>query len=103
MSEFAVYIIVRRDLKMRRGKEIAQGIHAMAQLGYVPGLPLIVLRAETLDEILSIIDEAADAGVPTAFTRDAGKTEVPSGTLTAAAIGPVEKGRLLGLKGAQLY
>lgn len=103
MSEQAVYVVIRRDLKMRRGKEIAQGIHAVAKLGYVPGLPLIVLQAANLFELAGMIGEAQDRGVPTAYTNDAGHTEVEPGTITAAAIGPVAKGRLSLLAAAPLY
>lgn len=45
MGEEAVYVVIRRDLKMRRGKEIAQGVHAVARLGYVEGAPLVVVQA----------------------------------------------------------
>jgi len=103
VSEDAVYVIVRRDLKMRRGKEIAQGVHAVAKLGYVQGAPLVVLQAENLLELVILANEASASDVPVAMTRDAGKTEVDPGTVTAAAIGPVAKGRLPLLSAAKLY
>lgn len=103
MSEKAVYIVIRRDLKMRRGKEIAQGVHAMARLGYVEGAPLIVLQARDDDHMADILHEASMAHVNCAITQDAGRTEVEPGTRTAAAIGPVEKGRLPLLSAAELY
>ena len=103
MSETAVYVVIRRDLKMRRGKEIAQGIHAVAKLGYVQGVPLIVLQVENLLELAILMTEASSAGVSTVATRDAGRTEVEPGTITAAAIGPVVKGRLPMLSATKLY
>ena len=103
MSETAMYVVVRRDLKMRRGKEIAQGIHAMARLGYVAGLPLVVLRAESEQHLGEIVAEATGAGISWAWTTDAGLTEVAPGTITAAAIGPVAKGALSLLAAAELY
>lgn len=103
MSEAAVYVAIRRDLKMRRGKEIAQGIHAVAKLGYVEGAPLVVLQVPNGIAMSALATEAGQAGVPYAVTRDAGRTEVPSGTMTAIAIGPVEKGRLAKLSAAELY
>jgi peptidyl-tRNA hydrolase len=101
--EEAVYVAIRRDLKMRRGKEIAQGIHAVAKLGYVEGAPLVVVQVADGIALSALITEAAQAGVPYAATRDAGRTEVAPRTMTAAAFGPVPKGKLAGLAAAELY
>lgn len=101
--EQAVYVAIRRDLKMRRGKEIAQGVHAVAKLGYVEGAPLVVVQVADAVALSGLLAEAAGAGVSYAVTRDAGRTEVKAGTMTAAAIGPVEKGRLAKLSAAELY
>lgn len=101
--EKAVYVGIRRDLKMRRGKEIAQGVHAVAKLGYVEGAPLIVVQVADGIAMSALATEASGAGVPYAVTRDAGRTEVAAGTMTAIAIGPVEKGRLKRLAEATLY
>lgn len=103
MTEQAVYVAIRRDLKMRRGKEIAQGIHAVAKLGYVEGAPLIVVQVADGIAMSALATEAAGAGIGYAVTRDAGRTEVAPGTMTAMAIGPVEKGRLPKLSAAELY
>lgn len=103
MSEQAVYVAIRRDLKMRRGKEVAQGIHAVAKLGYVVGAPLVVVQVEDFDRMCELSYEAETSGVPWAVTQDAGRTEVPSGAATAIAIGPVEKGKLPKLSAAKLY
>lgn len=102
-KEIAVYVVIRRDLKMRRGKEIAQGVHAVAKLGYVEGAPLVVLQVADGAALSGLLTEASQAGVAYAATRDAGRTEVARGTMTAAAIGPVEKGRLPRLTAAELY
>jgi PTH2 family peptidyl-tRNA hydrolase len=103
MSEEAVYVVIRRDLKMRRGKEIAQGVHAVAKLGYVEGAPVVVVQAADGIALSRMITEASQQGVKCAVTRDAGRTEVAPGTMTAAAIGPVGKGRLPLLSEAELY
>lgn len=103
MSDQAVYVVIRRDLKMRRGKEIAQGVHAVAKLGYVEGAPLVVVQAADGVAMSGMLTEAAQAGIPHAVTRDAGRTEVRPGTMTAAAIGPVGKGTLPKLAAAELY
>lgn len=103
MSERAVYVAIRRDLKMRRGKEIAQGIHAVAKLGYVEGAPLIVVQVPDGIAMSALATEAAQNRIPCAVVRDAGRTEIPRGSMTAIAIGPVEKGRLPILSVAELY
>jgi peptidyl-tRNA hydrolase, PTH2 family len=107
-------IVIRRDLGMRRGKEIAQGAHAAmkwlavrlrdhfimngdidlmftpAQEAWIIGtFRKIVCQVETEAE-LHLLKSAADAaGVEAHIITDAGATEfggVP--TITAIAIGP---------------
>ena len=99
----STYVLVRRDLKMRRGKEIAQGIHAVGGLGYTHGSPVIVLQAEDEQHLVDLANEAHACRVPFHLVHDAGKTEVDPGTMTAIAIGPVEKGFLGLLTIAALY
>ncbi len=105
-------IVIRRDLKMRRGKEIAQGAHAsMAAL--LQGMTLnadgsvrlpvwpeartwlesaftkITVKVHSEAELLAVRDKAVAAGIPHALIQDAGRTEfhgVP--TYTALAVGP---------------
>ena len=100
-------IVMRRDLKMRRGKEIAQGSHAsMAflvermrgaelKLSEVEGTWLfshcakICVRVDSEEELLAVHRRAREAGLEAHLVRDAGHTEfggVP--TLTCCAIGP---------------
>jgi PTH2 family peptidyl-tRNA hydrolase len=98
-----IYVVMRRDLAMRRGKEIAQACHAVLGLGAPDNGPLIGLQVVTKDELLLLVQEAIDAGVGHYMVYDAGHTEIPRGTLTCVAIGPVEKGRLPLLSAARLY
>lgn len=100
-------IVVRKDLKMRRGKEIAQGCHAsMAVLfdlyNTKKGLDdprakpwiegkfkkvCVVVNSEA--ELLEVVENAKKAGLLHSLITDAGLTEfngVP--TKTCAAIGP---------------
>jgi peptidyl-tRNA hydrolase len=80
-----VYIVIRRDLKMRRGKEIAQACHAMAGLVRkwpgVENLAVIVGRVDTDIDLLRV----ADLRVMKVVIWDAGLTEVEPGTMTCAA------------------
>ncbi len=102
-------IIIRKDLKMRRGKEIAQGSHAsMAWLSNRVRSPeetkfspeewewlngpftKITLKVNSEEELREVLTAAREAGIQNVQEIvDAGKTEfggVP--TLTCAAIGP---------------
>lgn len=100
-------IVMRRDLGMRRGKEIAQGAHAsmiwlaqrIRQPGYVftaaerqwlSGLfTKVCVRVDSEEELLGIVQAAQDAGVLVQLCVDAGRTEfhgVP--TPTCCAVGP---------------
>lgn len=106
-------IVMRRDLHMRRGKEIAQGSHAamaflverMRGQGDSPTLTLdatlrswlfehcakICVRVESEAELVEVFTRARAAGLPAHLIRDAGRTEfggVP--TLTCCAIGPAD-------------
>ena len=109
-------IVIRRDLKMRRGKEIAQGSHAsgawLARLvgaaltsddGGSVSIPIdpvaalwlrksfrkITLQVRTEDELRSLYDQAVAAGLKAELITDSGKTEFEGQpTVTALAIGP---------------
>lgn len=115
-------IVVRRDLKMRRGKEIAQGSHAsiaflvqrMRQHGKVELADFdekvrmwltahqakICVRVDSEAELLELHEKARAAGLESHLIRDAGHTEfggVP--TLTCCAIGPDESSKIDAITG----
>jgi peptidyl-tRNA hydrolase, PTH2 family len=108
-------IVIRRDLRMRRGKEIAQGAHAsmawlrqriMPQLtlaGTVDRIPFseaerawlegslrkVTVKVGSEAELLAVYDKAVEAGVLVHVITDRGLTEfggVP--TRTCLAVGP---------------
>lgn len=110
-------IIIRRDLKMRRGKEIAQGSHASmafltkrittstnhailtlseAEKEWLnSGTKKIVLQAPTETDLIDLQDHAKQLGLETNLIVDHGLTEfngVP--TITALAIGPGPEGAI---------
>ena len=110
-------IVVRRDLKMRRGKEIAQGSHAsmaflLARFRSKGGVALaefdqlvqkwltshcakICVRVDSEAELLDVHARAQAAGLESHLIRDAGHTEfggIP--TLTCCAIGPDESSKI---------
>ena len=92
-------IIVRKDLKLSKGKLAAQVAHASLgaykQSGYEEqteweawGSKKVVLKAENLKELLELQKSAKKAKIAQSLIKDAGLTEVKPGTVTALAIGP---------------
>ena len=108
-------IVIRRDLRMRRGKEIAQGAHAatawladrvlqnMMPNGSVAHLVLssaeqawlqssfrkVTVKVNSEDELMAVYQEALDAGLEVHLITDRGLTEfggIP--TRTCLAVGP---------------
>lgn len=102
-------IIIRRDLKCRHGKEIAQGSHASmafltkqlmngsdkvilseeARLWMAHSFTKVCLKVNSEEELLKVYQNALDAGLAAHIITDAGRTEfagVP--TKTCVAIGP---------------
>jgi PTH2 family peptidyl-tRNA hydrolase len=111
MDDIKQVIVIRKDLKMRRGKEIAQGAHAaMAWMsyalrriigGFAPKLtPVqiewtmgsfakVVVQVQTEQDLLAVHEAALAAGLESHLITDQGRTEfagVP--THTAVAVGP---------------
>ncbi len=116
MQRVKQVILIRKDLKMRRGKEIAQGSHAsMAFLverirhGFngqtdtsvtidlspdektwlSKGMAKVCLRVNSEAELLDYHTKARALGLDSQLITDSGRTEfngIP--TLTACAIGP---------------
>ena len=110
-------IVVRHDLKMRRGKQIAQGAHGSmafltsrlkvsgavsmnefdqaAQAWLSGGFAKICCRVDSEEELLAIRDLASQQGLEVHVITDSGKTEfhgVP--TNTCLAIGPDESSKI---------
>lgn len=104
-----LYIVVRADLRMGRGKEIAQAIHAFRFMEPVaagqlrPSSPIICVRAADEAALREIIAEAVRRADFVSTVHDAGLTHNEPGTLTCVAIGPLsgESGSLLAA--AKLY
>ena len=95
-------IIIRKDLKMRRGKEIAQGAHA--SMSFIlkgdfkraeltewleTGQTKICLQVDSEDELLELDKKAKEIGLTSNIITDAGRTEFGGvSTRTCIAIGP---------------
>lgn len=93
-------LVVRTDLDMGRGKIAAQVAHAavaaaLSGLGQrrllrwlEDGQPKVVLRAGSEEELAAVAAQAQAAALPVEVVRDAGRTQVPAGTMTCLAVGP---------------
>jgi PTH2 family peptidyl-tRNA hydrolase len=105
---FKQVIVVRRDLGMGMGKTAAQAAHA-AVLGvervrasrpewasgwWAAGQPKVVVQVASVEELADVCDRARDAGLPVVVVHDSGRTQVPAGTPTCAAIGPAPSERV---------
>jgi peptidyl-tRNA hydrolase, PTH2 family len=86
-------------LKLPRGKLAAQVAHAsVAALLEAPpdarrawledGMPKVVLRGESEQELRALAAAAERVGLPNALITDAGHTVVAAGTVTCLGLGP---------------
>ena len=106
--EFKQVIVVRTDIKMGKGKLCAQVAHASLEAALeamkrkrewfeawlAQGQPKIVLKGGGERDLLHYAEEARKAGLPVSIIRDAGKTQLEPGTLTAVGIGPGPKDKI---------
>jgi PTH2 family peptidyl-tRNA hydrolase len=100
-------IVIRQDLRMRRGKEIAQGAHAsmmwlldrIRQPGFrfseveqewLDGLfAKVCVRVQSEEALMEVVRKAKEAGVMVYLMTDAGRTEFHGlPTPTCCAVGP---------------
>lgn len=104
MSEYKQVILVRKDLKLSKGKMSSQVSHASVEATLKSdkdkvrfwrdkGMKKVVLNVENQKELFKYKKLAGDLGLVNAVIRDAGRTEIKAGTVTCMAIGPdlVEK------------
>lgn len=115
--EIKQVIVMRHDLKMRLGKQVAQGAHASLSFltrrlqsqgrlsleefspqekAWILGsFTKIALRCDSEDELLAIYQNAMARGIEVHLITDSGKTEfrgVP--TRTCLALGPDEASKI---------
>lgn len=92
-------ILVRKDLKLPRGKLAAQAAHASVEAvlksdsGDVKkwrseGMAKIVVKVKDVKELIKYFQLAKDEDLVAALITDAGKTVIAPGTKTCVAIGP---------------
>lgn len=104
-EELKQVILVRKDLKLPKGKLAVQVAHASVDaVGKTDkrvldkwkhsGAKKVVLEVSDEKEIFRFESLARDAGLKTAVIRDAGRTVLEPGTLTCLGIGPDLESRI---------
>lgn len=94
--------MLRADLKMGKGKLVAQGAHASIDAFLKApeadtdkwvrgGMEKIALKVQSERELIDVFNEAKKLKLPTSLIRDAGRTQIEAGTLTAVGIGPADE------------
>ena len=92
-------IVVRRDLKLSPGKLSVQVAHASLEAyrragrkdreaWESSGAKKVVVKVEDLEALLDIHEKVKRLKMPQALIKDAGRTELAPGTITALGIGP---------------
>jgi PTH2 family peptidyl-tRNA hydrolase len=102
---FKQVILIRKDLDMSTGKIAAQSCHA--SLGSykkadkvtikkwdLSGQKKVFLEVNTENEILKIYDKVKKEKIPNFLVKDAGLTELASGTITALGVGPDDEKKI---------
>jgi len=110
-------IVMRHDLKMRRGKQIAQGAHASmafltrrlqnsrsmrldefspnAQAWIAGSFAKVCVRCNSEEELMAIHDKAIELGLEVHLITDIGRTEFHGQpTRTCLAIGPDDASKI---------
>lgn len=92
-------IIIRKDLKLSKGKIAAQCAHASLdaykksdqstrEKWEAEGMKKVVLKVNNLRELRNVYASALKMNLPACIIKDAGRTEIQRGTITAVGIGP---------------
>eukprot|EP00828_Plagiopyla_frontata_P011203 TRINITY_DN1616_c0_g1_i6.p2 TRINITY_DN1616_c0_g1~~TRINITY_DN1616_c0_g1_i6.p2 ORF type:complete len:196 (-),score=57.57 TRINITY_DN1616_c0_g1_i6:87-674(-) len=117
LKQYKMVILVRMDLKMGVGKIAAQTGHAV--LGAYKesinqgdqyavnvtnwecqGQPKIVLKVNSLEQLLELQKKASEAQLITDVIHDFGKTQVEPNTITVCSIGPAPSEEIDKITGA---
>ncbi|AOG03357.1 peptidyl-tRNA hydrolase PTH2 family protein (plasmid) [Bosea sp. RAC05] len=100
--ELKMWLAVRTDLPLSRGKLAVQAMHAAGWLHLVvardnpqllerylaDAMPKISVRVDTAAALDRVEAEAKQAGIPCFVVTDAGRSEVEPGTRTVCLFGP---------------
>ncbi|WP_347720952.1 peptidyl-tRNA hydrolase Pth2 [Candidatus Nanohalovita haloferacivicina] len=109
MTQYKQAIVLQEDLNMSKGKSIAQACHAslkayersedkIREKWDKQGAKKVALDIGNKD-IRVRFQKAKDEGLPAYLVKDAGRTELKSGTVTALGIGPAEESKIDSITG----
>lgn len=101
-------IICRKDLSLSKGKFASQCAHAAVQCALHSqknaksdyenwrntGSRKVVLYGEDIEQLEELQQLARQKNIVSALVKDAGRTEIPPGTITALGIGPAIKSEI---------
>ncbi|HIF46017.1 MAG TPA: aminoacyl-tRNA hydrolase [Candidatus Poseidoniales archaeon] len=98
-------LIVNHSLGMKKGKIAAQVAHGavsatlkanpeLLEAWFAGGQAKVTLKGTDDEQLLYLHEKAKLAGLNSCIIRDAGRTQIPSGSLTVVAIGPALKNEL---------
>lgn len=101
-SEITMVLVTRKDLKLSSGKLAAQAGHAAVNCALTArklkpkileewrntGSRKIVCQVSNLGAMKRLYGEARELGLISEMIKDAGRTEIPTGTITLLGLGP---------------
>ena len=111
-SPVKLVLVINNDLKMGKGKIAAQAGHASVSAtmkagekspstldSWLKSGQKKVCLKTNYDDLIDLENEAKSIGIQTIRINDAGKTQIPSGSLTVIAFGPDDEEKLEQLTG----
>jgi PTH2 family peptidyl-tRNA hydrolase len=104
-GQYKMALIVNHSLGMKKGKIAAQVAHGavsatlkanpeLLEAWFAGGQAKVTLKGTDDEQLLYLHEKAKLAGLNSCIIRDAGRTQIPSGSLTVVAIGPALKKEL---------
>ena len=98
-------VVVRKDLKMKKGKLATQVAHAcvgslkkaskkIIKKWEEEGAKKIVLKVKDLKQLKKIYKKVKASKLPCFLVRDAGLTQLKKGEITCLGIGPAEEEKI---------
>lgn len=104
-GQYKMALIVNHSLGMKKGKIAAQVAHGavsatlkanpeLLEAWFAGGQAKVTLKGTDDEQLLYLHEKAKLAGLNCCKIRDAGRTQIPAGSLTVVAIGPALKKEL---------
>ncbi|MDD5182057.1 MAG: peptidyl-tRNA hydrolase Pth2 [Candidatus Nanoarchaeia archaeon] len=101
-------IIIRKDVKMDKGKLCVQVAHASVSAAlkvkesdpelfdrwFRLGQKKVVLKVDSVKQLIELKNKAVAMRIKNELIKDAGLTQLVPGTITALGIGPAEDGEI---------